>query len=1566
MPAASRLGDKAQVSSDAHGCPACPHPGTGPVIVGSSDVTINGLPAARKDDLGMHAACCGPNIFKIKEGSSTVYVNGKPLARLTDATTHCGGDGSIIDGSSDVFADDGGGAAGGLGALASRALAIALQAAAAIAAGTAQRHSDSHDGGEGGGGGAGGGGGSDLARDGTPAGGSGGPGASGAGAGAGTGAGTGAGAGTGSGAAPAAAVQADQVEVQLVNVKGDPQKKVEVELTLPGGDKRAGHTDDQGKFKGEGITATGNAHLDVPDVQVAPAGPASDPSRTRFVQGGVDVPIGKSTVVELPSRVRRCRMRGMHFETAKTFLLPTAMIGIKQLVKLYKSFEGIVALITGHTDIHGPVDYNRGLSQERADSIKAFLLDDAAGWMKWYAGMPSSDRWGLREDQHMLSAVDADQGTHRKFLEPPFTLGAKDANTTKAIKEFQSTRLEAPTGTLSRAQEQSLVEAYMQIEGTSLLPGSPVETHGCGLRHLIAEPSTPDNDAQNRRVEVFLFEGQIDPKPQKRCPFAGCAEYQKWVDQRILDVDLDAPPGSLRVKVLDDTGKGLQGAEVHASGPLVLDASSDAAGDAAFDELVPGDYKVIADAKDFDAADAGVTVPPGGQGSATLTLKPLAGDLDVTVTDQDGAAAGAVTLRLDPGAIPGSTKPDGTFTFPKQKPGAFTLALAKAGFVAQSVPVTIHPGNNPLAVKLQLDAGDLTVLVQDAKDGSALPADSVTANTTAGQDQGGGKFTFTKLPSGSFTITAKAKGFADGTAAQAIKAGDKITLPLKLTALPAKLDVAVTSPEGKVSGAKVHLAPKGKTAAPADQDTQAPGGVAAFASIEAGDYTVQVSKDGLQPGQQDVTLARGSKQSITIALAFQVGAATVHVQDENGAALEGAQVTLKNAVRTRGGPTGAPGDVSITNVPVDDYDLSAALDDYTAPAPAKQRIDTGVTATPKVVLTASAAAPQIVTGTLLGVKKRGADPGRLPATLRATAPFKGTGTLTISGPNVQAFAAATGSAKATLDKIPGAKLSSKDGFRIFLEASAKSGSEGDVELSLQLFAGANKFKPPAVQKLTAIELQLDVFGGGAAAKLTDAEKIDAGRFLQVVAKFNPAGRAKVLVHAPVPAIADAEQILFERANDRLTIFDAQTGGTEQPSFLHLTAGDLKGGPKEFWLEGRFASGQLRDTDVSVRVLGMPGPSDLVNATCVVLNPRFLQPKPRCGDDVGLFCGINLAQGTPGFVALDLPATLELQHLVPLQPAKVLFTHAQNFVKGKFEESWRSQAQGPDWRKESFAFRVTVPAIDAVSNSENELQLLPESPAGPDRIERDHLVRRDRWYFEFPIFLLTFDLPRELSPVIERHDIERTDGLLKVALRLKLEGKNIDSELPAIKQGIETAWNNGFKNSFLHRLDCKRGRACTDDPDWGCCKLRFKLQVDFNLADPHATVTVKEQTPLGATPNASGMGLLSSTWYHPASTFRRTALPPTAPVQHPPELRYSEYAHECGHLFGNYDEYDNGMHDPNDPPVGQPQNAPGIGDPNIMSADNSDMLKNLVFHARHYRWFVEWLNQHVEKYDLIDF
>jgi len=103
MPRAVRVGDIGHNPSDSHGNDCCPHNVAGPVKSGSPNVFINGSPAGRITDPGVHSTCCGANTFNIAAGSPNVFVNGLKKARLGDKTAHCGGTGKLVTGSKNVI-----------------------------------------------------------------------------------------------------------------------------------------------------------------------------------------------------------------------------------------------------------------------------------------------------------------------------------------------------------------------------------------------------------------------------------------------------------------------------------------------------------------------------------------------------------------------------------------------------------------------------------------------------------------------------------------------------------------------------------------------------------------------------------------------------------------------------------------------------------------------------------------------------------------------------------------------------------------------------------------------------------------------------------------------------------------------------------------------------------------------------------------------------------------------------------------------------------------------------------------------------------------------------------------------------------------------------------------------------------------------------------------------------------------------------------------------------------------------------------------------------------------------
>jgi len=103
------MGKPAARITDMHLCPKTnpgpvPHVG-GPIVVGSPNVLIGSLPAARVGDM---AVCVGPP-DKVSAGSSGVLINNKAAARLGDSTAHGG---KIVVGCPTVLIGGGGGGGG--------------------------------------------------------------------------------------------------------------------------------------------------------------------------------------------------------------------------------------------------------------------------------------------------------------------------------------------------------------------------------------------------------------------------------------------------------------------------------------------------------------------------------------------------------------------------------------------------------------------------------------------------------------------------------------------------------------------------------------------------------------------------------------------------------------------------------------------------------------------------------------------------------------------------------------------------------------------------------------------------------------------------------------------------------------------------------------------------------------------------------------------------------------------------------------------------------------------------------------------------------------------------------------------------------------------------------------------------------------------------------------------------------------------------------------------------------------------------------------------------------------
>jgi len=367
----------------------------------------------------------------------------------------------------------------------------------------------------------------------------------------------------------------------------------------------------------------------------------------KFLGDPLTVTIGQQATVELPPRTLRVRLTGLLFESDKTFLLPVAMKGIRGLIDYYNAHPHMSLVVTGHTDRIGDTEYNRALSDERAQQVGHFLKDEVDPWLQCYAGSPHSKPWGTREDQYMLSAVKDE--AHQSFYDGPVH-GRLDAATIDAVKRYQTARGLASDGQPGPLTRRPLITDYMQLDGTTLPAGADMKTLGCGENHN--EVATADNtdEPANRRVEIFLFDGAPKPPCPASCPGDGCA-YPEWKKGAQETVDFDHDLCELVVQCIRDDDKDpspIVEAEVTLSreGQSAHQGVTDDDGQVWFRNLVPGTYLARGKKAGYQTGQATVEAR-----ASNLTTYQEVKSLDGDATPRDGhttPSGGAVKMKPDP------------------------------------------------------------------------------------------------------------------------------------------------------------------------------------------------------------------------------------------------------------------------------------------------------------------------------------------------------------------------------------------------------------------------------------------------------------------------------------------------------------------------------------------------------------------------------------------------------------------------------------------------------------------------------------------------------------------------------------------------------------------------------------------------------------------------------------------------------------------------------------------------------------------------------------------------------
>jgi len=323
----------------------------------------------------------------------------------------------------------------------------------------------------------------------------------------------------------------------------------------------------------------------------------------------------------------------------------------------------------------------------------------------------------------------------------------------------------------------------------------------------------------------------------------------------------------------------------------------------------------------------------------------------------------------------------------------------------------------------------------------------------------------------------------------------------------------------------------------------------------------------------------------------------------------------------------------------------------------------------------------IINQPIVLVKKPYMNPARRELTLSVDdMAFDGTGTFTFTAGPIRFFTQATGGRLVPNgDVFTGMELAM--GVHLWAEGASPSRSMRDVELVLTLTPGSKPVNPPARDRMTAVEVTLDIHKtrtavGADGVALTVAERTSSpGRIVHVQDTSFHHGRALLIIHKAVPNDFTGTLVLT-RDNGAVRLFDTpnETGpAAALPPSYTIANGAITTPPgKRLWVEGAAVSGGIGDTGYRLGVQGVDTEGDRVRMTSVQFSnlravvvstpPAHVQGGNAPADHVAFGGGLAAANYDESFttnaplvlIENSLPAARRVNLSVAIRPRVPVF------------------------------------------------------------------------------------------------------------------------------------------------------------------------------------------------------------------------------------------------------------------------------------------------------------------------
>jgi outer membrane protein OmpA-like peptidoglycan-associated protein len=359
-------------------------------------------------------------------------------------------------------------------------------------------------------------------------------------------------------------------------------------------------------------------------------------------QDGVAVPLDESTTITVVPAVAQLTLKGRAFDSGRTFLLPRSVNALNEVFALATRIRAKHAVVVGHVDAGEPEPDK--LSQTRAELAAAWLVGNTAPWLDQYgSGIAEAQRWGAREDKHLLSValsgmksappkpgetgdpevrafqtlarikVDGIAGpvTRGKLLEKYFAQSRLARLPGVEPPENGITPLATKTAVLAAAHNftpQQVSDAKKSTSDTadsteSSSNGTPPNAQGTSSADSASPSAEPEESAA--RIDFMLFFSDSGPDPAVGA--ADGPEFLEWVKQTDFQktVSVDASGGNtLFIELWDkQIVTRHKAAKYSLKGPESFSGVTDSLGRIEHDSVTNGDYTLTLTLEFFEGKE---------------------------------------------------------------------------------------------------------------------------------------------------------------------------------------------------------------------------------------------------------------------------------------------------------------------------------------------------------------------------------------------------------------------------------------------------------------------------------------------------------------------------------------------------------------------------------------------------------------------------------------------------------------------------------------------------------------------------------------------------------------------------------------------------------------------------------------------------------------------------------------------------------------------------------------------------------------------------------------------------